>query len=64
MVIHDAKKPLVFLLKTDKIIVMEFILMTSNIRFENPNMGKRLAPIVDLYGQISLEKNNVDILCT
>ena len=39
MVIHDAKKQLVFLLKTDKIIVMEFILMTSNIRFENPNDG-------------------------
>ena len=25
--------------KTDKIITMEFVLMTSNIRFENPNDG-------------------------
>jgi len=61
---QKAKKSFIFLLKTGKMITMEFNLMTSNIRFENPadeinNWPKRK----HIWSKI-VDKYDIDILCT
>jgi endonuclease/exonuclease/phosphatase family metal-dependent hydrolase len=64
MVIKQSKKSFLFLLKAGRIITMEFNLMTSNIRFENPNDGKNNWPNRrDIWANI-VNSYKIDILCT